>query len=58
MIKDNKIFLGPREVIYLVKRDPWMKNWIKRDSWTILYCTMNSQLFDGFKNVLFSNSSG
>ena len=58
MIKDNKIFLGPREVIFLFKRDPGMKNWIKRDSRTILFCAMNSQLFDGFENVLFSNSSG
>ena len=57
MIKDNKIFLGPREVIFF-KRDLWMKNWIKRDSRTILFCAMNSQLFDGFENVLFSNSSG
>ena len=29
-----------------------MKNWIKRDSWTILFCAMNSQLFDGFEKCI------
>ena len=32
-----------------------MKSEIKRDSWTILFCVMNSWLFNGFLNELFSN---
>ena len=33
-------------------------NWIKRDSWTILFGEMNFRLFNGFEIELFSNGCG
>ena len=43
---------------FLFKHDLWMTNWIKNDSRTILFCAINSWLFNGFGNVLFSNGCG
>ena len=40
-IKDKKIFSCS-----------CVKNWIKRDSWPILFCVMSSRLFNCFENEL------
>ena len=39
-INDIKIFSCPRERIFLIKHDPWMKVWIKHNSCTILFSVM------------------
>ena len=52
VIKDIKIFLCPRELIFWLKCDSWMENWIKCDPWTILFCVMNSRLFNELKRIV------
>ena len=48
VIKDGKIFSCPREQMFLIKRDPWMKIWIKLDSWTFFFGVMNFR-FENFR---------
>ena len=36
---------------FLFESDLWVESWIKRDSWTILFCVMHFRLFYRFENA-------
>ena len=49
VIRSYDIYVG--EFFYLNVHELWVESWIKRDSWTILFCVMHFRLFYRFGNV-------
>ena len=49
VIRSYDIYVG--ESFYLNGHELWVESWIKRDSWTILFCVMHFRLFYRFGNV-------